>query len=222
MTEHTFRQYNSADAVVFHIDKALRNIFVRQHSQRAYPAETDSKAADTSTTVLSNREKQAVIGMMRVNHAGEMAAQALYHGQSLIARDPSIKDSLQHASIEESDHLNWCRRRLDALNAAPSRLDPLWYAGSFSIGIVAGIAGDQWNLGFLSETEKQVVRHLDDHLQRLPKHDQQSRAIVSQMRSDELGHAQLADDLGAAALPKPVKLLMRITAKVMTTVAARI
>ncbi len=221
MTDAAFRQYNTADTVVSHIDKALRNIFVRQDSQRAYPAESCTDKTDGSM-VLSNRESQAVIGMMRVNHAGEMAAQALYHGQGLIARDPSIKGSLQHASVEESDHLNWCRRRLDELNAAPSRLDPLWYAGSFSIGMVAGMAGDQWNLGFLSETEKQVVRHLDDHLERLPKQDQQSRAIVTQMRTDELGHAQLADDLGAAALPKPVKLLMRVTAKIMTTVAAKI
>jgi ubiquinone biosynthesis monooxygenase Coq7 len=160
--------------------------------------------------------------MMRVNHAGEMAAQALYHGQSLIARDPNIKHRLHHASVEESDHLNWCRQRLDSLNAHPSRLDPLWYAGSFTIGIAAGIAGDHWNLGFLAETERQVVRHLDEHLQALPANDKASRSIVTQMRKDELGHAELADSLGAATLPRGVKLMMRFTAKVMTTVAARI
>ncbi|MDQ6976369.1 MAG: 2-polyprenyl-3-methyl-6-methoxy-1,4-benzoquinone monooxygenase [Mariprofundaceae bacterium] len=221
MNEHPFRRYHTSDMFISHVDKALQHIFVRQHSQRPYPAQQFLDQSGVET-VLSNSEKKAVIGMMRVNHAGEMAAQALYHGQGLIARDHSLKDKLHHASVEESDHLNWCRRRLDALNAKPSRLDPLWYAGSFSIGMIAGIAGDQWNLGFLSETEKQVVRHLDAHLERLPQHDAQTRAVVQQMRTDELGHAQLADDLGAAVLPKPVKLLMRFTAKVMTILAAKI
>lgn len=221
MGKQSFRAYSTADEFISHIDKALHHIFIRQQSQRPYPAQAlmdDTQAA----AVLSNREKRSAIQMMRVNHAGEMAAQALYHGQSLIARDASLKDKLQQASVEESDHLNWCRRRLDTLDATPSKLDPLWYAGSFSIGIIAGIAGDQWNLGFLSETEKQVVRHLDSHLQRLPEHDGESRAIVEQMRSDELSHAQLADDLGAAPLPKPIKTLMRFTANVMTSLAARV
>jgi ubiquinone biosynthesis monooxygenase Coq7 len=159
---------------------------------------------------------------MRVNHAGEMAAQALYQGQSLTARDPELSEKLKHASIEESDHLNWCRNRLQELDERPSLLDPLWYAGSFCIGIAAGIAGDRWNLGFLAETEHQVVRHLDGHLQRLPAGDARSRAIVEQMKIDEQEHADLAEHLGAAELPQPVKQLMKLTSKVMTTLAEKI
>jgi len=141
---------------------------------------------------------------MRVNHAGEVSAQALYQGQSLTARDPSLRMKLKSASIEESDHLNWCRRRLEELGEKPSRLDPFWYLGSFVLGITAGIAGDRWNLGFLAETEHQVVCHLDSHIKRLPTEDVRSRAIVTQMKEDELGHARLAEKLGAAELPSPV------------------
>ena len=159
---------------------------------------------------------------MRVNHAGEMAAQALYQGQSLTARDPKLAEKLKHASIEESDHLNWCRMRLYELDERPSRLDPLWYAGSFCLGLAAGLAGDRWNLGFLAETEHQVVRHLDSHLNRLPENDSRSRAIVEQMKIDEQGHAELAEDLGAAALPQPVKQMMKLTSKVMTSVAEKV
>jgi len=159
---------------------------------------------------------------MRVNHAGEMAAQALYQGQSLTARDPSLSDKLKHASLEEADHLNWCRNRLEELGEKPSLFDPLWYAGSFSIGMAAGIAGDRWNLGFLAETEHQVVRHLQDHLESLPENDVRSRAIVEQMKIDEQGHADLAEHLGAAELPKPVKNMMQLTSKVMTTLAEKI
>ena len=171
---------------------------------------------------LSTEEKKLAAGLMRVNHAGEMAAQALYHGQSITARDQSIRDELRGASIEEADHLNWCRRRLDELDAQPSKLDPFWYAGSFVIGITAGMAGDRWNLGFLAETEHQVVRHLDHHLKRLPQTDNRSRAIVTQMRKDELGHATLAEGLGAATLPKPIHTLMGLSSKVMTAMAERI
>ena len=159
---------------------------------------------------------------MRVNHAGEMAAQALYHGQSLLARDPSLKEKLHGASMEEADHLNWCRRRLDELGEKPSVFDPLWYAGSFAIGVAAGSVGDRWNLGFLAETEHQVVRHLDGHLDVLPEHDERSRAIVAQMKVDELGHAHLAEDLGAAPLPEPIKATMQLTSKVMTSLAKKI
>jgi ubiquinone biosynthesis monooxygenase Coq7 len=219
MNHDSFRRQRASDAILGHIDRALNNIAVPQVSQRSYPAEGKDEG-EAATPSL--REQRASAAMMRVNHAGEMAAQALYHGQSLIARDPHIKHRLHHASMEESDHLNWCRRRLESLNARPSRLDPLWYAGSFTIGIAAGIAGDHWNLGFLAETERQVVRHLDEHLQALPTTDEASRAIVTQMREDELGHAELAESLGAATLPDAVKSMMRVTAKVMTTLAARL
>ncbi|MFQ5581744.1 MAG: 2-polyprenyl-3-methyl-6-methoxy-1,4-benzoquinone monooxygenase [Mariprofundaceae bacterium] len=205
------------DKIISHIDRALNNIFCEQQSSRPYPSE---KTKDKQTLTQDQRRKAA--GLMRVNHAGEMAAQALYQGQSLTARDPSLKYKLHHASIEESDHLNWCRRRLDELDERPSLLDPLWYAGSLGIGMIAGAIGDRWNLGFLAETEYQVVRHLDSHLEHLPEQDTRSRKIIEQMKKDELGHAHLAEDLGAARLPDGIKSLMRITAKIMTTVAERI
>jgi ubiquinone biosynthesis monooxygenase Coq7 len=217
MSSHEIRHFSLADSLIGHVDKALNNIFCKQSTQRTYPAEES-----TDDIALSATEKQKAAALMRVNHAGEMAAQALYHGQSLTARDPSLRDKLYHASVEESDHLNWCRRRLDELGERPSIFDPLWYAGSFAIGITAGIAGDRWNLGFLEETEKQVVRHLDSHLERLPESDSRSRAIVEQMKIDEQGHADLAHDLGAAPLPAPVKQFMQLTSKVLTSLAERI
>jgi len=211
-----FRHHSPTDRIIGHIDRALNNIFCRQSSQRDYPAKTIAE------TVNSDNEKHIAAGLMRINHAGEMAAQALYHGQSLTARDPELRKKLIHASQEECDHLNWCRRRLDELDAKPSKLDPLWYGGSLLIGVVAGIAGDHWNLGFLAETEHQVVRHLDNHLTSLPKHDGRSRAIIRQMRTDELGHAKLAENLGAAKLPSPIIQTMKLTSKIMTSLAKRI
>ena len=213
-----FRNPTIADQLIGELDRALNNIFCKQVSSRTYPA---SEAA-AETPALTPEQKRLAAGLMRVNHSGEMAAQALYQGQSLTARDPKLVDKLRNASIEESDHLNWCRNRLDELGERPSLFDPLWYAGSFAIGMAAGIAGDRWNLGFLAETEHQVVRHLDSHLQNLPENDSRSRAIVEQMKIDEQGHAELAEDLGAAKLPQPVKEMMKLTSKVMTSVAEKI
>jgi len=214
---HPFRRTTLADRIIGEFDRALNNIFCEQKSSRPYPADEAVEAHQK----LPDTELQLAAGLMRVNHAGEMAAQALYQGQSLTARDPSLAAKLHQASIEEADHLNWCRNRLQELDARPSLLDPFWYAGSFAIGMAAGIAGDRWNLGFLAETEKQVVRHLDSHLERLPAEDLRSRAIVEQMKVDEQGHADLAEALGAARLPDPIKGLMKLTSKVMTTLAER-
>jgi len=220
MTDNSFRTHSLPDRIIEEIDRALNNIFCKQVSSRPYPpAGTDE---DTESPAMSSEQKRLSAGLMRVNHAGEMAAQALYQGQSLTARDPELSDKLKYASIEEADHLNWCRNRLEELDERPSLLDPLWYAGSFAIGMAAGIAGDRWNLGFLAETEHQVVRHLDSHLDRLPENDVRSRAIVSQMKIDEQGHAELAEGLGAAELPQPVKQFMRLTSKVMTNLAEKV
>jgi len=219
MTDKSFRTHSLPDRIIEEMDRALNNIFCKQVSSRPYPAET---AIADEAPVMSDDQKRLAAGLMRVNHAGEMAAQALYQGQSLTARDPKLADKLKYASIEEADHLNWCRNRLEELDERPSLLDPLWYAGSFAIGMAAGIAGDRWNLGFLAETEHQVVRHLDSHLDRLPENDIRSRAIVAQMKIDEQGHAELAENLGAAELPQPIKQFMKLTSKVMTNLAEKV
>jgi len=217
MNEPELRHYSMLDILILETDHILNNIFCEQASSRGYPADI---CTDAST--LSAQGKKHAAGLMRVNHAGEVSAQALYQGQSLTARDPSLRIRLKSASIEESDHLNWCRRRLEELGEKPSMLDPVWYLGSLALGIIAGIAGDRWNLGFLAETEHQVVRHLDNHLKQLPGKDARSRAIVTQMKEDELGHARLAEELGAAELPSSVKILMKFTSKVMTTLSERL
>lgn len=158
-------------------------------------------------------------GLMRVNHSGEICAQALYSAQALFARDPRVRGALQSAAAEERDHLAWCRSRLEELGSRPSILDPLWYGGSFALGMASGIAGDRWSMGFLAETEAQVERHLEGHLQRLPPDDGRSRAVVAQMRDDERRHGASGRELGAAELPLPVKLAMRAASKVMTGTA---
>jgi 3-demethoxyubiquinol 3-hydroxylase len=156
---------------------------------------------------------------MRVNHAGETAAQGLYHGQALVARDPAIRAQLEQAGREETDHLAWCEARLSELHDRPSLLQPLWYAGSFAIGVAAGLASDRVSLGFVAETERQVERHLDGHLEQLPADDARSRAILEQMRDDERTHGEQARLSGAATLPAPIQKLMQATATVMTSTA---
>jgi len=158
-------------------------------------------------------------GLMRVNHSGEICAQALYTAQALTARDPIVKDRMRQSAAEENDHMHWCARRVHELQGHLSWLNPLWYLGSFAIGAAAGVAGDRFNLGFVAETERQVVEHLQDHLQRLPAADHKSRAIVAQMRDDEARHATKAVETGAAELPPPIKQLMALHSRVMTTVA---
>lgn len=156
---------------------------------------------------------------MRVNHAGEVAAQALYHGQAVTARNPDVRSAMEQSAREEEDHLNWCRERLAQLESHTSVLAPVWYAGGFACGALAGLAGDRVNLGFLAETERQVVRHLDDHLGRLPESDRRSRAIIEQMREDEAAHAVTAESHGAAELPNFVRRAMKVASRVMTRTA---
>jgi ubiquinone biosynthesis monooxygenase Coq7 len=197
------------DQLLIRADEALRTLSGAGSPARESPARGQPEGG--------GRESSA--GLMRVNHTGEICAQALYSGQSLFARDPRVRDALQAAASEERDHLAWCRGRLQELGSRPSVLDPLWYAGSFALGVASGIAGDRWSMGFLAETEAQVERHLEGHLDRLPADDHRSRAVVMQMRDDERRHGSTGWQLGATELPPPVKAAMRIASKVMTGTA---
>ena len=200
------------DKVINQIESGLK-ILTDQYGStlRANPAKNIEEAA------LSEKERKHVAGLMRVNHIGEICAQALYQGQALTARSKLIKQKMQHCAQEEIDHLAWCRDRLNELNTHTSYLNPLWYVGSFTLGIVAGLAGDQWNLGFVEETENQVVKHLNSHFEKLPKADKKSLAILEQMHKDESLHAKTAKQCGAAELPFIIKQFMRVSAKMMTT-----
>ena len=201
------------DNLIVEFDKGLRTLFSRAHSTRAYPD------AGVQEAPMDEAEKKHAAALMRVNHSGEICAQALYQGQALTARDPAVQETLQRAALEETEHLAWTARRVHELGGHLSVLNPLWYTGSLAIGAVAGLLGDKWNLGFLAETERQVGQHLQSHLDRLPPQDEKSRAIVAQMYADETGHADLANSLGAAELPQPVQLAMKLNSKVMTSTA---
>lgn len=202
------------DRIIVHLDRGMRAVLGGNPApSRENPAQAIAEAR------LDAREQRTSIALMRVNHAGEVAAQALYHGQSLAAHRPAIHRALERASVEENDHLAWCRKRLEQLSGRTSILDPVWYAGCFAIGALAGLAGDRWSLGFLAETERQVVAHLDGHLQRLPAADKRSRAILERMREDESAHATSAVRHGGTALPAPIKVLMRVTSRIMTRTA---
>jgi ubiquinone biosynthesis monooxygenase Coq7 len=205
------------DKLLSGVNDALGTVF----SPAAKPSR-ENPAGDFPETVSGTTIKKHVAGLMRVNHAGEVAAQGLYQGQAATARLDNVREAMEQAAVEENDHLAWCEERLAELDSKPSLLAPVWYAGSFLIGAAAGVAGDKWSLGFVAETEKQVVDHLDDHLERLPDDDQRSRSIIDQMRSDELRHGSSAVAAGGAELPQPVKNLMRIVSKIMTTGAYKI
>jgi ubiquinone biosynthesis monooxygenase Coq7 len=198
-------------------DRALRALFAPAHASRPVPQPTASTNGTASE--LSPDEKRRAAALMRVNHAGEIAAQALYHGQAMAARSEATRKLLLDAAREETDHLAWCESRLKDLDSRPSLLNPLWYAGSFFIGALAAFAGDRASLGFVVETERQVEGHLDEHLGRLPVADARSRAIVHQMRADEAAHGANARAAGGMDLPVPVRALMRHTARVMTGTA---
>ena len=206
----------TTDTLIKAADSALRTLFAKPNAGRPCPT-----VADRSTE-LTAPDKLEAGALMRVNHVGEVCAQALYAAQALSTKDPALREHFAAASREENDHLAWTAQRLDELGARPSLLNPLWYAGAFGLGLLAGRLGDRVSLGFLVETEQQVEAHLADHMERLPQGDHESRAIVAQMKDDEARHAALAFNAGALELPAPVKLLMRSAAKVMTTVARRV
>jgi ubiquinone biosynthesis monooxygenase Coq7 len=204
------------DRLIGEFDRALRAIAGVANAARVSPGEAKPEAA------LEEGERAHVVGLMRVNHVGEVCAQALYQGQALTARDATARAALEQAAREEQDHLAWSADRIRELGGRPSLLNPLWYAGSLAIGAVAGALGDRWNLAFLAETERQVEEHLTGHLDKLPPTDERTRAIVEAMRADEAKHRRTAVALGAADLPSPVRAAMRFASKVMTSVAYRI
>jgi len=201
------------DDLIVQFDKALRTLTEPAQSARPLPGENLQEGE------LSETETRLSAALMRVNHSGEICAQALYEGQALTARNASVQQALQKAATEETEHLAWTERRIEELGGRKSLLNPLWYGGSFALGALAGLLGDKWNLGFLAETEHQVERHLEQHLQRLPQQDLKSHAILEQMKSDEARHATTAISQGASELPLPVKLAMRLASKVMTQTA---
>jgi ubiquinone biosynthesis monooxygenase Coq7 len=209
------RRLSPLDRLLEQADLALRAAVGRPHAQRPNPA------ADLDGHLADEAARRHVAGLIRVDHSGEVAAQGLYHGQALTARRPEIRAAMKQAAAEEGDHLSWCYDRLQELGDRPSLLNPVWYTGSVLIGAIAGAAGDRWSLGFMAETERQVEGHLDDHLARLPDSDARSRAILEQMKADEIGHAEAALAAGGSELPGVVKRLMTLTARVMTGTAYR-
>ena len=208
------RNLSPIDKFLSGIDSALRTV-----GAKSTVAARTSPAEGVSTGRLTASEAAHAAGLMRVNHSGEIAAQGLYQGHALVAQDPDVAQQMEHAADEELDHLSWCANRLAELDSRPSLLNPVWYAGAFAIGAASGLLGDKWSLGFIAETEKQVVRHLDSHLAKLPGEDARSRAIVTKMRDEEAEHGSNANKAGAAPLPEPIRKAMGVTAKIMTGTA---
>lgn len=202
----------SLDALISGFDRALRTIAGVAHAARPNPA------GDSPEPELSDVERRHAAALMRINHCGEVCAQALYQGQALATKDPAVQAALARSASEEEDHLAWCQTRIAELGGRTSVLNPLWYAGSLAIGFAAGKLGDQWNLGFLRETERQVETHLQGHLERLSPNDTKTRPIIATMQLDEINHARTAEALGASELPATVRLAMRLSSRVMTGV----
>lgn len=198
------------DRLIIEFDKGLRTLLAQAHSARDFPD------AGLPESDLSEAEKKHAAALMRINHSGEICAQALYQGQALTARDPAIQEKLQQAAQEETEHLAWTAKRVHELGSHLSVLNPVWYTGALALGAFAGLLGDKWNLGFLSETERQVGGHLQSHLASLPPQDARSRAVVQQMYVDETRHSEMAKEMGGAELPGPIKQLMHVSSKVMT------
>ena len=213
----TARHYSPLDNLIISLDQAVRTVAGR-------PLVTDrpNPATEAADAELTDAQREEAIRLMRINHAGEVSAQALYQGQALTARLSEVRERMEEAAREENDHLEWCEQRVKELGGRVSLLNPFWYAGSFLIGATAGAVGDKWSLGFVSETERQVVKHLEDHLTRLPPEDGRSRAILEQMKEDEAHHGATAKAAGGADLPAPVKGVMGLMSKVMTTLAYRV
>lgn len=206
------------DELISEFDRGLRSITGVSRMSRPLPVPQES-AATAQAPELSPAERAHAAGLMRVNHVGEVCAQALYQAQKLATRSPSLRAAFEHAAIEEEDHLAWTAKRLEALDSRPSLLNPLWYVGAMAIGLAAGRLGDRVSLGFMAETERQVEQHLDSHLDALPAADHASRAIVEQMRVDEAAHGKAAMDAGGIELPFPARALMRAASKIMTRTA---
>lgn len=209
------RNLTPLDQLFASADNALRTVFGRH----AHHASRPNPAGETPEALHDETSRRHAAGLMRVNHAGEIAAQALYQGQSVFAREARVRVAMQESAQEEVDHLAWCEDRLVELDSGPSKLAPFWYAGSFTIGAFAGMVGDKWSLGFVAETERQVETHLDGHLQKIATGDLRSRAIIEQMKEDEIRHGKKAVAEGAAELPWPVRQLMKAASKVMTKTA---
>ena len=210
------RALTPLDRMLADAQNALSTVFGRPDAGRANPA------GDTADVVMEDDERRHAAGLMRINHVGEVCAQALYVGQAAVARDPRTREQLLAAAAEETDHLAWCADRLRELDSRPSLLNPLWYAGSYAIGVIAGLRGDGWNLGFVVETERQVEAHLHEHLEQLPAADLRSRAILETMKEDEARHADHAQAQGAKVLPQPVPTIMAAASNLMKTIAYRI
>ena len=213
------RKLNLFDKLIAEVDQALRTVHtLAPTTERENPS---SEVLDTND--MNDVENKLSARLMRINHAGEVSAQGLYRGQALTAKREDIREQMERSAMEENDHLNWCELRLEALGESKSIFGPVWYLGSYSIGAIAGLVGDKWSLGFVKETEDQVVRHLNEHIEKLPANDSKSMAILQQMKIDEAHHADVAVEAGAAKLPLPIrKVLMPLMSKIMTTTAAKI
>ena len=218
MTNKNFsRNFSPADNLMMQLDTGLRTLFGKPSiTERSNPEDSIEEGE------LSSSEKELAGRLMRINHSGEVAAQGLYQGQALTAKLPEVKEKMERAAQEENDHLDWCEQRIKELGTHTSYLNPLWYVGSVAIGATAGLAGDKWSLGFVAETEHQVVRHLTSHLDQISENDHKSRAILEQMKEDEGQHATVALNAGGAALPPPIKKFMALTSKIMTKTVYKI